>query len=361
MKENKKKNFFSRTVDFFSSGLSSQEFERVFMHETPARYRYIVRSMEKSNDKGRPMGFLRFSKNFLAAFLRKLSPVVRIIYAATLLYFFIAVVNGNWEMGILAFTVVNLIFMFEVADKFTARDELEVARDVQSNLIPGKLPKTAFFDTAFYYETANEVGGDFLDHMEKNGKDLFLIGDISGKGMAAALYMVQVRLLLRYMFDNNDNCREVLIALNRALLSHLKKGLFFTAILALADQRRLTIFRAGHNPALYYSSLKRECAEVRQNGMGVGLTNGKMFDSSIEEAIVETVPGDIVLFYSDGLTETMNRAGEEFGMNRLKAAILKYSHDSADSIKDSVVKEVTEFRGYAEIHDDITLIVMKAV
>ena len=355
-----KDNIFKRVYRFFSKDLSSNEFERVFLKETPARYKYIVRTMGKEQAADSKYHLLGFIKNFLVAFLSKLSPVVRIIYAATILYFFAAMIQGIWEMGLLAFVVVNLIFMFEVADKFTARDELEVARDVQAGLIPSELPENSCFEVSFYYETANEVGGDFFDHIRKDEKDVYIVGDISGKGMSAALYMVQVRLLIRYLVEKSDNFKQVISGVNEALLKHLKRGFFLTSIFAVTDGRKITFMRAGHNPAMCYSVKDRGCKEIRQSGMGIGLTNGSMFSNSIEEVSIESIPGDIILLYSDGLTETMNNVSDEFGLQRIKGIIVKHSHESADKIRDEIVSEIKKFRGYAQVHDDLTFIVLKA-
>ncbi len=355
-----KDNIIKRAYNFFSKDLSSNEFEKVFFKETPARYKYIVRNMGKDEAVDSKYHVVGFVKNFVVAFLSKLSPVVRIIYAATILYFFIAMFQGIWEMGLLAFIVVNLIFMFEVADKFTARDELEVARDVQSGLIPSQLPLNNDFDVSFYYETANEVGGDFFDYIKKDDKNVYIVGDISGKGMSAALYMVQVRLLIRYIVEKSDSFKEVLTTVNEALLKHLKRGFFFTSIFAVADGRKITFMRAGHNPAMCYSAKDRGCKEIRQNGMGIGLTNGSMFCNSIEEVKIESDPGDIILLYSDGLTETMNNNSEEFGLQRIKGILVRFSHESADKIRDEIVAEIKKFRGYAQVHDDLTFIILKA-
>lgn len=355
-----KDNIFKRVFNFFSKDLTSQEFEKVFMRETPARYKYIVRNMSKKEAEDGKHHLITFVKNFVAAFLSKLSPVIRIIYAATILYFFIAMLQGIWEMGLFAFVVVNLLFMFEVADRFTARDELEVARDVQSGLIPSEIPDNCEFGVSFYYETANEVGGDFFDYLRKDNSDVYVVGDISGKGMSAALYMVQVRLLIRYIVEKGDSFKSVISAVNEALLKHLKKGFFFTSIFAVTEDKKITFFRAGHNPALYYSSNERECKEVNQNGMGIGLTNGLMFSNSIEEVSIDTNSNDVVLLYSDGLTETMNNVSEEFGLLRLKGILTRHSHESPEQIRDAIVNDVKKFRGYAQVHDDLTFIVLKS-
>ncbi len=360
MAVNKRESLLKRVYNFYSRDLSSSEFEKVFLRETPARYRYLVRSMGKDGEKSGRFGFIRFIKNLALTFLSKLSPVIRIIYTAVIIYFFIGMIQGIWEMALLAFVVVNLIFMFEVADKLTIRDELQVAKDVQASLIPAKLPDNRFFEISNYYETANEVGGDFFDSICKGNSNVYMVGDVSGKGMSAALYMVQARLLIANNVEEKDDFKTAISGVNESLIKFLKKGFFFTSVFAVTKDNAIRFFRAGHNPVLYYSSAKRECREVKQSGLGIGLISGDKFHDSIEAAEMTASPNDIFILYSDGLTETMNPSSEEFGVERLKGLIVKYSHESADRIRDVIVEELKKFRSYAEVHDDITFMIFKA-
>lgn len=301
-----------------------------------------------------------FSKNFVIAFLKKLSPVIRIIYSAAIFFFIFSLATENWNLAILSFIIINAILIFEVADMLTVRDELEVARHVQTSLIPLKPPDDNNFEISFHYETAKEVGGDFIDFISKEGSSYYIsIGDISGKGMSAALYMVQVRLLMRHLTDFYDNPKEILASVNKNLFKHVNKGLYFSAVLAEVNETNLRICRAGHTPLVYYNSASGTCSEVKQNGMALGLSNGNLFENSLEEFEIITNKDDIILFYSDGLTETMNITRHEFGINKVKEILTACSHKSAKEIKNDLLREVTRFRGYAEVHDDMTMIILK--
>ncbi len=299
-----KESIFKKVYDFYSSGLTSQEVEKIFLRETPTRYKYFVRNMEKpAAHKNRIVEFFSFSKNFAVAFLRRLSPVIRIVFSLNILVFIFSMVQGSWEYAFFSFVVANLILIFEVAEKLTARDELEVARDVQISLIPNNHPEDNNFEIASYYETAKEVGGDFIDFIPKDDGTYYIsIGDISGKGMSAALYMLQIRLLIRHLSEYSDNPKSVLSSVNKNIFKHIKKGLYFSAILCEVRGNKLKICRAGHTPVLYYSSAKRICTEIKQNGMALGLNNGNLFENSLEEFEIETGRDDIIIFYSDGLT-----------------------------------------------------------
>lgn len=367
MKEKNKKRvpketIFKRVYDFYSTGLTSEEVEKVFMRETPIRYKYYVRGMEKREvHKNKVFEFFSFSKNFAIAFLKKLSPVVRIIFSLNIVVFIFSMLNDNWSYLFFSFIVATLLLMFEVAEKLTARDELEVARDVQISMIPQKPPDDINFEIACHYETAKEVGGDFIDFIPKDDGSYYIsIGDISGKGMSAALYMLQIRLLLRHLADFSDNPKSILSSVNKNIFKHIKQGLYFSAILSEIRENKLKMCRAGHTPVLYYSSEKRICTEIKQNGMALGLSSGNLFENSLEEFEIETKKDDVIIFYSDGLTETMNLNRNEFGVDKVKEVLILNSHKSAEAIKNDILSEVSKFRGYAEVHDDLTMIVLKA-
>lgn len=357
-----KESIFKKVYNFYTSDLTSDDFEKVFTRDAPMKYQYYVRTMEKPKEgKNKIVDAFHFVKNFSIAFLRKLSPVIRIIYTLTLFLFFASVIQGMWNYAVISFAIVNILLMFEVADKLTARDELEVARDVQTSMIPKQPPDDNNFEIAIYYETAKEVGGDFLDFISKdNGRYYISIGDISGKGMSAALYMMQVRLLLRHLTDAADNPREILNSLNKSIFKHIRKGLYFSSVLAEVNKNNLKICRAGHTPLLYYDSAGRCCSEVKQNGMAIGLHNGNLFEKSLEEFEFKANKNDVILFYSDGLTETMNNQKSEFGLDKVKEIMVNSSHKSSQEIKNDILAEVTKFRGLAEVHDDLTMIILKA-
>lgn len=358
-----KDNIFKRVYDFYSADLTTTEFEKIIMKEAPIRYKYYLQSMEKPEPHNNKfVEVFSFLKNLAIAFLKKLSPLIRIAYTLTIIAFFIALIQGSWNLALLSFCIVNFLLVFEVADKLTARDELDVARDVQTSLIPVNSPEDKNFEIASHYETAKEVGGDFIDFIPKpEGGYYISIGDVSGKGMSAALYMVQVRLLIRYLADKYENPREILAQLNKDIFKHIRKGLYLSAVLADVKDNTLRICRAGHTPLLYYDSIERVCREVKQNGMALGLSNGDIFKDALEEFEIKLNKGDILLFYSDGLTEAMNNDKKEFGKEKVMNILRDSSHKSTAEIKNDIISEVWKFRGYAEMHDDLTMIIMKAV
>ena len=357
-----KDSVFKKIYNFYSKDLNSTDFENLIMKETPSRYKYFVRNMDKpSKGRNKLEEFLYFIRNFAEAFLKKLTPVIRIIYTLTILFFIFSLINNDWNLAIFSFIVLNLVMIFEIADKLTARDELDVARDVQTGLITVRPPESENFNIEYYYETAKEVGGDFIDFISRSDKSFLVsIGDISGKGMSAALQMIQVRMLYRCISDNIENPKALLTSLNSNLFKHVSKKLYFSMILAEFKNNKLKICRAGHTPLLYFNSLENNCGEINQKGMALGLNNSELFENSLEEVEIAANPNDIILFYSDGLSEAMDAGKNEFGINRLKEIISNNSSKSVAEIMETILSEVSKFRGYAEVHDDIAFICMKA-
>ncbi len=357
-----KESLVKKVIDFYSGDLKSDDIEKLFMKDTPERYKYFIRRMDKtaSDNRSKFSTLTAFIKNFAHTFLKKLSPVIRLLYTLSVLVFFIAWIGSSWNLAITAFIFVNFLLIFEIAEKLTARDELEIARDVQTDLISVNNVDDNDIEISTYYETAREVGGDFIDFIQKeNGSYLISIGDVSGKGMSAALQMVQVRLLFRFISDSVNDPKEILSSLNKNIFKYISKGVYFTMTLAEVKDKVLRICRAGHTPLIYYSSKNTSCSLINQKGMAVGLCSNGLFESSLEEYILKTEKGDIITFYSDGLTETMNSARSEFGIERLKELICNNSFKTPEEIKMIILEDIKKFRGYAEVHDDITFIILK--
>ncbi len=221
-----------KLYDFYTSGLTMKDVEKLVKRDVPELYDFYVRKMqkpEKASNKFKDT-FL-FIRNLLIEFLEQLSQIRRIIFTLSILIFILSYFNGNWFWAGIAFVLLFLLIAFELADKLTAKDELSVAREIQRSLMPKEAPKNNFFEISFFTENAREVGGDYFDFIkldEDKEKFFVIIGDVSGKGMAAALHMVQVQAILRNSAFNHSTPKEVLISMNRNLKRILPKGSFFT-------------------------------------------------------------------------------------------------------------------------------------
>ncbi len=353
-----------RFYDLFTSDLSFSEVERLVKRDAPGVFDFYLRDVERPEEQNPFFRTLNFLGNIFTAFLLKLTPSRRIIYVFTLALFTYSFFLSDWMWALICFAVLNLLLAFELADKLTAKDELEIAREIQMNLMPRQAPKCTDYDIACFSEAAREVGGDYYDFIKpQHSKDttFVIIGDVSGKGMGAALHMVKVQALLQNLAEKHSTPRELLLALNQNLQSVLRSGSFFTAgIASMNGNRSLKLCRAGHMPFLHFRQESGECEEIQPSGLGLGLPDNGKFDSMLEQVEIKTQSGDIMVFYTDGITEAMNMRKEEFGEQRFKKIIMANKDLSADQIKDAILRSLAKFRGSAPPHDDLTLIVMKA-
>ena len=184
---------------------------------------------------------------------------------------------------------------------------------------------------------------------------------MSGKGIAAALRMVQVQTILRNLICDYNTPKEILSELNRNLKNVLKKGTFFTAVAASIKQNgNISLCRAGHMPVIHYKKKINECFNIIPKGIGIGLGNNLIFENALEEVEIKTEKDDILFFYTDGIVECMNRNFAQYGEERLKQIILMNTEKSPKEIQESVLSNLNRFIDDAPFSDDLTMIIMKA-
>ncbi len=352
-----------RTYDILASDLKFAEIEHLFKNETPGIYEFYTRDrqLKKENRKGLIRVF-SLVKNLFVAFVLKLTPARRIIYIICLYFFISGLITANTLHCILGFLIINIILAFELADKIVAKDELEVARKIQNQLMPKNAPQHPFYDIAFFAETAREVGGDFCNFIssgQANDPMIVIIGDISGKGMGAALHMVQVHAIIQTLKRQSD-IKQFLIDLNERLALILPATVFFTSnFFELGANGYINMCRAGHMPALHYSVKTKKCERLTPAGIGIGLTDNTQFQNTLEKKNIKPAKGDVFVLYTDGLIETRNKNNKEFGEERLESIICRQAELSSNDIKDNILTEIAQFRGSAIPHDDLTLVILK--
>ncbi len=189
-----------------------------------------------------------------------------------------------------------------------------------------------------------------------------VIGDISGKGMAAALHMVKVQAILHFIIAHNYSPKIILSMLNKNLQKVLKRGSFFTVSLASIESNgSIILSRAGHMPLIHYNSCSGECKNIVPKGMGIGLNHDSIFDKSLEEINITPSKGDILVFYTDGVVEAMNIYLQEYGEKRFMDIITKNYNKPVRDIQEAILDNISYFTENSPVHDDLTLIVMKAV
>jgi len=242
-------------------------------------------------------------------------------------------------------------------------DELRIARDIQKSLLPIEPPRMAGLSVADLCEPAREVGGDYYDFFELGPARLgVMVADVSGKGTSAALYMAELKGLMLALSHTERSPRRLLVEVNRLLAAHLDNRSFITMTYAVIDleARTLTCARAGHTPLLVVSGGVSEI--LTPSGMVLGLRlpgAGERFASLLEEHTRPIAPGDVIVLYTDGITEAMNEEGDLFGDAALAHVVTAQRGLDPAGIRERVVREVRAFVGRAEPHDDMTMIVLK--
>ncbi len=357
---------FNRLYDFYTSDLSYKEIEKLIKRDLPELYNFYVDKMKRPERSKKSLrGLLSFMRNLFVEFLLQLTPVRRLVYTIALILFVYGFFTNQLQLLWFGFILINLLLAFELADKLIAKDELGVAREIQTSLMPKDPPANQYFEISCYSEAAREVGGDYYDFIIQDSspdKTYIVIGDISGKGMAAALHMVQVQAILHYLVTHNDSPKTILTLLNKNLKRILRRGSFFTVNLArLNSNGSLLLSRAGHMPLIRYCSKEKKCFNIIPRGMGIGLSQDSIFENSLEEIEIKPESGDILIFYTDGVVEAMNGFLQEYGEERFMNVITRSADKPAKTIQESILENISAFVDSSPSHDDLTLIVMKAI
>jgi len=210
---------------------------------------------------------------------------------------------------------------------------------------------------------ALEVGGDFFDYLNGTMNEItVIVGDVSGKGTSAVLYMSKIQGILRTLNEFMLTPRELFVRANQLLYKYLEKGAFVTVIAAKFDSslRKVNIARAGHLPIYYYKSLDNSVTKILPKGILLGKNRKEVFDGNIEEINMDYSPGDVFLFISDGVIEARNSKSDDFDETRLMETFKNNVSLSSENIMDNIVKTVSDFSDEVEPYDDLTIVVVKA-
>ncbi|MDV4341786.1 SpoIIE family protein phosphatase [Methanoculleus sp. YWC-01] len=269
---------------------------------------------------------------------------------------------------IFAFIIGNLITERQTkAERDTYLSELErkkaelrIAHDIQMSFLPERLPAVPGFELAALSVPAKEVGGDFYDAIPlPGGRTAFVIADVSGKGVPAALFMALSRTVLRANSLVPRSARDAIREANMLIAEDAKSGMFVTLFYAAADpaNKTLTYVNAGHNPPLLFRSGGGRPVRLK----GTGIILGVMPEAEYGEETVALESGDLLLLYTDGITEAINPDEEQFGEERLIETVTGSLDRPSTEIVDRVRDAVMEFSGDEPQFDDLTLMVLRVV
>jgi serine phosphatase RsbU (regulator of sigma subunit) len=271
---------------------------------------------------------------------------------------------AQFKMKDKLYTLISLQNILGELERERMSKELEIAQELQRRLLPRNGFSIEGFDIAGVCLPAEEVGGDYYDFLRlRDNKVGVVIGDVSGKGVPAAIYMTLTKGIMQAFVAQTASPKDVLEKVNSLMYGTIEKGSFMTMTYAVIDPggKTSTFARAGHNPAILYSNASQSITHVESNGIALGMRDDATFGSVTAEARVQLLPHDMLVFYTDGVTEAMNGDQEEFGVERLFNAIKGNHQKSAHGIIEAVRGEVADFVGNRSPQDDMTLIVLKAV
>ena len=303
-----------------------------------------------------------------AMFLR-LTPARRavLLFALVLLVSALVISGGPTQWAstnrlVLSVLCLLALLALELADRVTLKRDLEVAREIQAWLVPHAPPPFARLDIAFSTRPANTVAGDYYDVLALPGAGgstpavLFVIADVAGKGIPAGLLMACFRSCLHTLADTTRDLRVLVDRLHRFCCADSNLGRRFTsAFLASYDDttRSLCYVNAGHNPPL----LRRSSGSIEQLD-ATGLPFGMFRNAAYEVGQLTTGPGDLLLMYTDGVTEAENEAGDEYGLDRLCSLVCAFQSSSAEFQK-RLFADIDAFTALAPQHDDITCLIVR--
>jgi len=255
----------------------------------------------------------------------------------------------------------------QAAEKKRLEEEMRLAREIQMSLLPrGPLLVPGLTISALCVP-AREVGGDYYDIVAlPDGRYGVLIADVSGKGMSAALYMAELKGLMLSLSQIHLSPRDLLVSANQLISLHLDSRSFITMTYAVIDPAAgvMTYARAGHTPLLYLpagngSGSRAQILAPDGLVLGLRIDNGERFASLLSEVTLRIVPGDLLVFFTDGISEAMNDRADCFGETQLAELIEEHGHLPIGELRERILREIAAFVGGAPQHDDMTMILLK--
>ncbi|HEY7476511.1 MAG TPA: PP2C family protein-serine/threonine phosphatase [Vicinamibacterales bacterium] len=371
----------------YTRDLTPADFQRLFTRDTPEAYRYFTRAIDVDKLALEPW-YRRWPiqiRLVFTAFAMRLSPARRVLYAIAVVMSFLGIlllfrgiapvkvllfpfsVNvplPQWADGTLwliaGFVAINLLVLMEVADRLSLKGELEIARDIQLAMLPGGIHTAGDAVVCGVTRPANTVGGDFYDILTlPDGRLVLALGDVAGKGSPAALLMALLLAMLRTLVDEGLESARLVARLNVQVARHSPPSRFITLFYGLYDPRdgSLQYVNAGHLPPL----LRRRNGTVERvmGSTGSGVALGMFDQATYDSRRVVIEPGDLLVLFSDGITEAENASGRAFDETGLEAVIATHADHDPEAVGRAILKAVETYTADARLTDDLTALVLK--
>ena len=262
--------------------------------------------------------------------------------------------------NLLSISIENAILYKEALEKERIREQLNIARKIQQDLMPAEAPQFDDYDISGINITCDETGGDYYDYFSPE-PDKFVnivVGDVSGHGIGAALFMATARAHIRASINNMSSILKAMSIINNLLIEDMEKNDHFMTLFVLRldlESMKIKYISAGHETAIIYRRENKSFIELKSTGLPVGLIE----DAEFKEEEHQLQPGDILFLYTDGIKEAMNKKEELYGYDRIKDILQESSELGVDEIRQKIISDVEEYcSGYPQ-QDDWTVVIIK--
>ncbi|MBS1544546.1 MAG: SpoIIE family protein phosphatase [Bacteroidetes bacterium] len=259
-------------------------------------------------------------------------------------------------------SIENFRLLKEALQNERYKEELKIAKTVQKSLLPQHLESDSDFEIAAFSESADEVGGDYYDTLRISPNHVgLIIADVSGKGTTAAFHMSQMKGIFHSLAQQEMEPKTFMIRANEALKYCLERGSFISATYFVVNSldKKILYSRAGHCPVLVYRRADQSAQFLTDKGAALGMVKGKDYCNFVETREFQYQPGDIMVLYTDGITEAKNHKGEEFGLEMLRKSVEEFSELTPKEMQDELIRRLYEYTGTEEINDDYTTMIVK--
>jgi serine phosphatase RsbU (regulator of sigma subunit) len=355
----------------YTRDLTTDDLHRLFTRDTRDAYRFFARHIDFRQFDNLPWyrRVLAQARVVFVAFTMRLSPARRAVYAFALTATLVGLVNqlGSDRLAdgtgwlLLAFGLINLLVLLEVADRLSLKNDLEVAREIQNAMLPGGLYRAPGVEVVGMTRPANTVGGDFYDIQPlRDGRVVIAVGDVSGKGSPAALLMALLLAMFRTLVpsieDENLDVSDLAARLNVQVTRHAPGNRFITLFCGVFTPvtGELRYVSAGHTPPLVLRA-SGGTDRLAEGGIALGMFAQSAYVTG--RGLLE--PGDLLAVYSDGITEAENPAGNPFDERGLESALPRHPSASVADLVQGVVRAVERHTGDVRLADDLTILLLR--
>jgi phosphoserine phosphatase RsbU/P len=376
----------SEFFDSYTKDLTAEDLQRLFTRDARDAYKFFTRGRDTDALARMPWHrrVVAEVRILFLAFTMKLSPARRVVFGASLVLAFVGAVNlfrgigvvelvrlplvggigilgpqfrqGTWSM-LLAFALMNLLVLLEVADRLSLKNDLEIARDIQQAMLPAGLFRAPGIETFGMSRPANTVGGDFYDVLAlDDGRVVITVGDVAGKGSPAALLMALLLAMLRTLVDEKLEAADLVTRLNVQVCRHAPASRFITLFYAVYEPLTgtLTYVSAGHMPPLLVRRDGR-CERLSEGGIALGMFEQSTYTTG--QALLQS--DDLLAVYSDGITEAEDPGGQPFDEIGLETALKAGARDTLSGIGAAVVRAVERHTDNTRFADDLTILLLR--